>query len=94
MSIEQETRRESYAEINKTSMSWGRIILNAIRTEGAGSAWQIAQALGRPVYVVRPRLSELKDEGLIKAVGKRWCENTQRREAIWDLVEGQGDLFR
>jgi hypothetical protein len=86
MSIEEETRQQSFvfAEIN--SASWREAIYQLLR-EKARTAWEIAELIERPVYVIRPRITELRKEGKIASVGVRWYEPTHRNEAVWDVVD-------
>lgn len=59
-------------------MEW----LERHRTEGL-SAWELAEKLGRYVHSIRPRLTELKQMGLIKQKGETYHQQTQRHEAVW-----------
>ena len=33
---------------------------------------------------VSPRLTELKKDGVLHVVGKKWCRRTERTVAIWE----------
>jgi predicted ArsR family transcriptional regulator len=57
---------------------------------GLGAS-QIADHLSRHPYVVRPRLTELAQMGLVQEVGERWEERTQRHEALWVLTPPDED---
>lgn len=89
MSITDDTRRKSYEINGRSAGKASKIIYNALLFYGRGSAWQIAAAIRRPVYVVRPRITELCKAGRIKAIGTRVCEETKRSEAVWDVVDKQ-----
>jgi predicted transcriptional regulator len=89
MNITKETRQESY---EKTLLTLGpqlRQVFGALFDMGPSSAWQIARKMNREVYQIRPKLTNLRDMGLIKAVGKRYEPLYDRNEAIWDIVDGQ-----
>lgn len=86
-------RRESLREVNKTVVTVGVEVYNAILQRGPITAWGIANYLDRPVYTIRPRITELKGMGKVKETGTRWCEMTQRPETVWDVVDKQLGLF-
>jgi len=92
MTIPQQTRRASYDETNRRLALATREIFNEILMRGPCGAWEIAAATDRMVYTVRPRLTELQKAGRIKAVGTRWHAPTERREAVWDVVDRQVQL--
>jgi len=50
------------------------------------SAWQLADKLGRLVHAVRPRIVELRERGLVRAIGERFEPLTQRHEAVWTVI--------
>lgn len=70
--------------------------MDALKTKDEGmTAWDLSWRLGRAVYVIRPRLTELKSLGLVHARGLRWHEETQRNEAIFfsgPAADAQGQL--
>lgn len=60
------------------------------------SAWQIASMIRRFVHAVRPRITELKQLGVVREIAERYEENTKRHEAVWGLVnevDGQMELI-
>lgn len=72
MSITEETRREAYYESRDGAPTRRREIYQALRERGEMTAEELMAALGyRDPNNVRPRLTELKDAGLIEAIGKR-----------------------
>lgn len=89
--IPEETRRESYEKVQIDTCS--RRVYQCVLESGPVGAWAISGRLGWDCYVVRPRLTELHKAGKIKAVGKAWCEKTQRYEATWDVTDKQGELL-
>jgi len=74
-----------------------REVFDLLQRHGELTAWEMASLLGRPVYVVRPRITELSKVGLIRDVGARFHAETQRREAVWGIIptdeNGQMSLF-
>lgn len=59
------------------------------------SAFDVSEILSRQVYTIRPRLTELKQMGMIEPVGFKYHVSTDRNEAVWRVKEsnGQGVLF-
>lgn len=93
MSIPEQTRRESHDETNRTVVTVSKRVYGSILNYGPGGAWEIARRMGRPVYTIRPRITELFKQGKIKDIGTRWCEATQRNETVWDVVDHQLNLL-
>lgn len=93
MSISQETRKESMQETYKSVVKVSTQVYGVLLHAGPLSAWEIAAIMGRMVYTVRPRLSELKDQLWIKEVGTRYCATTNRKEAVWDVCDKQMPLI-
>lgn len=99
--ITHETRRASFDKIKEHIGSRQREVLERLESAPEGlTAWELAGALGRQVYTVRPRLTELRNLELIEAFGAHFHEETGRREAIWRVsrrpvfdATGQGILF-
>ena len=92
MSITKETRRESYNIIKPTANRRRKAILE-ILGDRRMTANEIAEELHQkgitPFYernFAAPRLTELKAEGKVKTVGKKFCEKTGRTAAIWAQV--------
>ena len=97
--ITQTTRRASYDKIKqslgKRQIEVWQILKNYNKPM---SAWEISSTLGRDVYVVRPRITELAHMGVIEACGTVFCNHTGRSEAVWKLkpepeISGQMNLF-
>lgn len=89
MSLPEQTRRESMLETFRTVVTVTQEIYRAILHGGPLSAWQLSVITRRAVYTIRPRLTELCKSGKIKEAGTRWCENTQRNETVWEVVDHQ-----
>jgi len=93
MSITQETRRESYESVKPTVTRRRAVILD-ILGDHEMTATEIAEMLYirgvTPFYernFAAPRLTELKAEGKVKTVGKRFCGKTGRKISVWARVE-------
>ena len=92
MSITEETRRESYKTIKPDAQRRRQVILE-ILGDREMTATEIAEELYKkgitPFYernFAAPRLTELKAEGKVKTVGKKYCEKTGRMIAIWAKI--------
>ncbi len=90
--ITDETRRESYDTVKPTAGKRRQIILDVLGDREM-TANEIAEELYKqgitPFYernFAAPRLTELKQEGKVKTVGKRYCEKTGRMIAVWAKV--------
>lgn len=89
MSITFETRREAYEQVRPAPMR--KRITELLSENGGMTSSDIMAALGiNNPNLVRPRLTELKDDGIIMAVAKRVpkCRETSNRfpEAVWELA--------
>lgn len=82
MSITQSTRRESFEKAQETAPRWRDEVYSCLRTFGPLTAFEVAEKVGKPVYQVRPRLTELRKVGLIAAVNRK-VGPMGRSEAIW-----------
>lgn len=84
MNLSESLRNQSFEKIKNSlaDRQWEVFILVANHSNGL-SAWQVATLLKRPVYVVRPRLTELRDMGLLQVTDVTYYPGTQRRESIW-----------
>ena len=95
MSITTETRRDSYHAVRPVAQRRREIILEVLGDKEM-TATEIAEALyirGDTPYYERnfaaPRLTELKADGKVKTVGKRFCEKTRRMVAVWTQAVGE-----
>jgi predicted ArsR family transcriptional regulator len=82
MNIPHETRRESYERAQETAPRWRDEVLKCLKIYGPMSAFQLAERIGKPVYQVRPRITELYKAGLIADCDKR-ISPEGRTEAVW-----------
>ena len=88
MSITEETRREAYYEAEQLAPTRRRIIYGALKKYGPQTADELMERLGYDdPNCVRPRLTELKKEGLIEALGRRTSKRTGKSGAVWQVVE-------
>ena len=96
MSITAETRREAYYE-SANNASVRRVMIYQL-LRGSGDYGMTAEEItdnlvqaGKLKYfdlnMVRPRLTELKDEGLVKTVGKRKSLLSGKNTAVWVCEE-------
>lgn len=79
------TRRESHAKVDKlTRKAKIRVALQA----GPMTARCVMQVLGySDLNSVRPRLTELVQEGAVEEVGMLWDEVSKRNVAVYALKE-------
>ena len=89
MNITEETRRESYETVKPDAQRRRQTILEILGDREL-TATEIAEALYQkgitPFYernFAAPRLTELKEEGKVVTVGKKYCAKTGRKIAIW-----------
>ena len=92
MNVTMQTRRESYHAVKPVTGQRCKIILEILHGRQM-TAGEIAQELfnmgATPFYernFAAPRLTELKAEGKVKTVGKRYCEKTGRNIAVWAIA--------
>lgn len=90
MGITEETRREAYYESQNTAPTRRYEIVRLLKEHGPMSSEDIMEHLrcGNP-NCVRPRLSELKQAGLIEACGKVLSKYGNNHIAVYQVVEGQ-----
>lgn len=85
MEITKETRQESYIQRPVTRQE---DILRFLG-KGAMTARQIAYGMGyTDLNAVKPRITELKAVGKIKAIGKAYDNVTKRQVAVYRVVNG------
>jgi len=98
MSITKETRRESYHAVLTTLNERQQNVLDVLKDCGDMTAQEVASELHRRGITPAdernfsaPRLTELSDKGLVRAVGKKICGKTGRRVSVWSAVTGGED---
>ena len=93
MSITQETRRESYLTVKPLIMRRRAVIFEIL-----GNREMTANEIAEMLYIrgitpfyernfAAPRLTELKAEGKVKVVGKRFSGITGRNISVWKQVK-------
>ena len=94
-SITKETRRESYNAVLPTLNERQETVLRILKENGDMTAQEIAAELHRHGITPTdernysaPRLTELADMGLVKAVGKKTCGKTGKTVSVWSEVIG------
>ncbi len=92
-SITFETRRESHEEIIPKKENRQQVILDVLADREGMTVDEIADALimnGTIKYYdrnfVAPRLTELKEGGEVKVVGKRQSRRTGKNVAVWAIA--------
>jgi len=84
-----ETRHESYEAIKAKRTDRRNLILEVLGSRQL-TASELTEELLAKGYIkyydrnfVAPRLTELKESGIIETVGKRICKRTNKNVAIW-----------
>lgn len=84
-----ETRRESYEAIKPKRTDRRNLILEILGSRQM-TASEITEELLAKGYIkyydrnfVAPRLTELKEAGIVETVGKRLCKRTNKNVAVW-----------
>jgi len=91
LNIPQQTRRESYEAAKQDAAARRRVILEILTEHPDGmTAREVAGELHRRGVVptnernfAAPRLTELKEAGKVKAIGKKICTHSGRNVAVW-----------
>ena len=92
--ITKETRRESYDAILPKVKDRARLVLETLgsRSMTVSEITEELVAAGRIPYFnrnyVAPRLSELKDMGIVETCGRRKATRSDATEAVWRRVSG------
>ena len=91
MGITRETRREAYYESRESAQTRRKQIYQKLRDGGPMTADTLMAAMGfMDPNNVRPRLTELKEAGLVRVIGR--ARNLRGRSvAVWEAVPpGEG----
>lgn len=86
-----DTSREAAEAASPTAASLRQDALSAIKLQGPSTADEVALYLGRSVLSIRPRMSELRNAGLLEASGDRRKNASGSSATVWKLVEGGTD---
>lgn len=85
MSLSIALRDQSWAAVQSSLSQRQREVFIKLAELKAASAWDLATRLGREVYTVRPRLTELRKMGYVQEAGVKWHEGTKRSETCWQI---------
>lgn len=92
MSITKETRKDSYEQILSKRTVRANVILELLGDREMTVSEIVKELLDEGVIkyydrnFVAPRLTELKEAGLVEVVGKRTCIMSGKNVAIWRKV--------
>ncbi|MCY8549273.1 hypothetical protein MOD25_05050 [Bacillus haynesii] len=90
--ITKETRNEAYAHVSETLSERQRVVFENLHNsfENGATAKELAVFLHKKNLVpssdrnsVHPRLNELRAKGLVEIIGKKTCQYTDRKVAIY-----------
>lgn len=84
-------RDESFEKTKCDIGSRQKEVLELLKKHSPYTAWQISDILGRHVYQVRPRLTELEKIGLIRSGGTLFQERTQRKETLYWFIDSENN---
>lgn len=88
MSITEETRREAYYESRDIAPTRRRILFDALKKYGPQTVDEPMDRLGyTDPNAVRPRLTELKETGLVEVVKTRKSRRTGKNTSVWQVVD-------
>lgn len=95
MSITKETRKESYRQVaNKLGEKQLFVYMSLQDFKGGATAKELAVSMHMENLVaspernsVHPRLNELVKKGLVAVEGKKMCEFTNRKVAVYKVKE-------
>ena len=89
------TRREAHESIIPKAAARRQLILNTLGDK-AMTAHELTDALLAQGHIryydrnyVSPRLTELKQAGMIQTVGRRVCPRTGKTVAVWQRVDAE-----
>lgn len=94
-----ETRGDSHEKVDK-SKRYSQIIECLLECPQM-TAKEIAVVMMQKGYIptsernfTAPRLTEMSQKGIVEPVGKKLCEYTGHKVAVYQLRQGQMDMFR
>lgn len=92
METTRETRRAAYYEVQPNTPARRWYIYNTLKIHGGMTAEEITKTLVTDGVIqrfdmnyVRPRLTELKEAGLVETSGKKESPLTGRNTAVWEV---------
>jgi repressor of nif and glnA expression len=93
LDITKETRLESFEQISHVADIRKRMILDVLNECGELSAQEIAHELHKRGLIpsdernfTAPRLTELRNDGKVTQMDKKYCAKTGRKVTVWALV--------
>lgn len=87
MSTAQAARREGMPTVSRLG-TIRRQVLECLATPR--TAEEVAGLIDLAVYVVRPRITELRKDGLVVETGERRQDATGKRNTVWQATGGAG----
>ena len=94
MNTTSETRRAAYEAIQPEIPTRADTIYRVLETQGEMTAEEIVEYLLKTGVIayfdynfVRPRLTDLKDKGMVRTNGKRISRRSGKETAIWQAIK-------
>jgi len=94
MDIPRENRRESYNAVKPTVHQRQTAVIYLLAQHGPMTAQEVADELHKHGFtssnernLAAPRITELRDAGKVKAIGKKPCVKTGRNVTLWALIK-------
>lgn len=88
MSITEETRREAYYDSRTLAITRRQVVYSALKKYGPQTVDELMERLGyNDPNCIRPRLTEMKKDGLVETCGKRTSKRTGKTTAVWQVAE-------
>ena len=84
-----ETSTEAYEHLvtNGTLAEKNRVVYDHLFHSGPTTQKKTERAFNDRTYTLRPRFAQLEKMGLVKTVGDEVCEETGRRNLLWDVTK-------
>jgi hypothetical protein len=90
MGIAQQTRLQSWNEVQlHLGFSQNEVLSIVKKYPNGVGPWTVAAILGRPVYQIRPRFTELAELGFISEIGKNYSTPTRKPETVYRAVDSE-----
>ncbi len=83
-----ETSLEAYEHLvtNGTLAEKNRVVYDHLYNTGPTTQKKTERYFNDRTYTLRPRFAQLEKMGLIKVTGDEVCEETNRRNLLWDVT--------
>lgn len=79
-----DTRAAARASVAEATSRLRQAVLRTVNDRGPSTADEIAEALGETVLAIRPRVTELGQDGLLFDTGNRRRNTSGRMARVWD----------